>query len=1034
MTKINDDIYGAGSRKFILVGVNSSDEVTAYTVDETISKEAWKAGISSSGIVDYDVNIGTYYRLASGTNLDVDDVKSQYEKYRDEEFRSFTWLENEFDTWKTGSGDQAIGYSYGPSAPKNFNVLYINKSSNKTSYEISSGVDDVMLDFKLEELFTLMSDDLKGWHVFTPDDPTDPSSVIENYNPDYSGTAEYAGTKEGLKQAYNDWNNNSTDNMFIGGMFESSTTYTVQYNQNLPTGYTLSGGMTWYTDSTTTDLTGSPIVLKGSDDMTCEDTSGNTRTLQGWNTYSSGAGSSYSFGASINTDAGFIGDTLTLYAMWSDPVAPTTGFMYWKVDGDDNNKTIHYYASPGEGRAAVVIGTNGVEHTGLGSSDREKIKYAVFEDNIAATNLECCFENFRGLVSITDLGKLDTSNVTSMRQMFNFAGVKELDLTNFETSNVTDMYGMFSSCENLETIKVSDKFVVDQVPNNYGKYMFSGCEKLVGEKGTKIADLSSPFGVAYAHIDEGSTNPGLFSGASTPPTTYTVKYNQDLPTGYILSGGMTWYTDSTTTDLTGSPITLKGSADMTCEDTSGNTRTLQAWNTQIELKGNTFNFGDTFNDSQYFDPDPTCTLYAVWSDPVPPAPTPVTTDWYWYLDGTHMHYTATDGAGRTKVTFNGDLGVDYGSTDVLTVTEVTIDDKIAPENLHGLFRRFNSLTKINKLTNLDTSNCTDMARMFQSCSSLESINVSHFNTSKVKDMSRVFQNCEKLKSVDVSNFDTQNAETMHQMFGTCLVITDIKFSSKFVTNKVTKMYEMFSRCEKIASLDISSFDISSVTNANDMFASCHELVTIKTSPTLDFSSVGSGNDMFKYCFKIKGGKGTTYDENHVDKSYAHVDGGTSNPGYFTSSGGPTPPGPTPPGPTPPSPGGGGTGGGSSSGGSEIPPKGYTSEKQQGRKVINDALIDLLKSYKENQNSPVVNARDSFGNVGHGQWLHIPNTSTWYFLTGDFNTNIINVNANVNVNTNLNQNQGFLVDGWYNLGWDGEDKWYRFDVLGVMQLG
>ena len=31
-----------------------------------------------------------------------------------------------------------------------------------------------------------------------------------------------------------------------------------------------------------------------------------------------------------------------------------------------------------------------------------------------------------------------------------------------------------------------------------------------------------------------------------------------------------------------------------------------------------------------------------------------------------------------------------------------------------------------------------------------------------------------------------------------------------------------------------------------------------------------------------GGQGTAYDENHVDAEYAHIDGGTSNPGYFTA--------------------------------------------------------------------------------------------------------------------------------------------------------
>lgn len=30
-----------------------------------------------------------------------------------------------------------------------------------------------------------------------------------------------------------------------------------------------------------------------------------------------------------------------------------------------------------------------------------------------------------------------------------------------------------------------------------------------------------------------------------------------------------------------------------------------------------------------------------------------------------------------------------------------------------------------------------------------------------------------------------------------------------------------------------------------------------------------------------GGKGTEYDDDHIDKTYAHIDGGVSNPGYFT---------------------------------------------------------------------------------------------------------------------------------------------------------
>ena len=41
--------------------------------------------------------------------------------------------------------------------------------------------------------------------------------------------------------------------------------------------------------------------------------------------------------------------------------------------------------------------------------------------------------------------------------------------------------------------------------------------------------------------------------------------------------------------------------------------------------------------------------------------------------------------------------------------------------------------------------------------------------------------------------------------------------------------------------------------------------------------------MFEDCYELKGGMGTTYNEsNPMDKTYAHIDGGPSTPGYFTA--------------------------------------------------------------------------------------------------------------------------------------------------------
>ena len=39
---------------------------------------------------------------------------------------------------------------------------------------------------------------------------------------------------------------------------------------------------------------------------------------------------------------------------------------------------------------------------------------------------------------------------------------------------------------------------------------------------------------------------------------------------------------------------------------------------------------------------------------------------------------------------------------------------------------------------------------------------------------------------------------------------------------------------------------------------------------------------FTGCTSLVGGQGTAYDPAHTGADYAHIDGGTSNPGYFTA--------------------------------------------------------------------------------------------------------------------------------------------------------
>lgn len=113
-------------------------------------------------------------------------------------------------------------------------------------------------------------------------------------------------------------------------------------------------------------------------------------------------------------------------------------------------------------------------------------------------------------------------------------------------------------------------------------------------------------------------------------------------------------------------------------------------------------------------------------------------------------------------------------------------------------------------------------------------------------------------------------------------LQDADFLSEVDTSNVRNMSYMFEGCDSLTSLDLSSFDTSKVTNMLAMFNSCTELKTIYVSENFVISNLLECNFMFYRCTSLIGGSGTKYNSNNFDKTYAHIDGGTSNPGYFTA--------------------------------------------------------------------------------------------------------------------------------------------------------
>jgi len=94
------------------------------------------------------------------------------------------------------------------------------------------------------------------------------------------------------------------------------------------------------------------------------------------------------------------------------------------------------------------------------------------------TNVTSMFQMFRECKNLTslDLSNFDTSSVTDMSYMFRDCNsLVSLDLSNFDTSSVTTMSDMFSRCTDLTSLNLNS-FDTSSVTDM--SYMFNGCSSL----------------------------------------------------------------------------------------------------------------------------------------------------------------------------------------------------------------------------------------------------------------------------------------------------------------------------------------------------------------------------------------------------------------------------------------------------------------------------------------------------------------------------------------------------------------------------
>ena len=511
-------------------------------------------------------------------------------------------------------------------------------------------------------------------------------------------------------------------------------------------------------------------------------------------------------------------------------------FMYWHIDGD----TIHYTKDNTTGTYNPVdfIKTSGVAQGSIvykqGSTDLDKttVQHAVVDDDIEVKEARRFFADFVNLKDITGLDKLNTSKATNFKQMFTRCnGLTSLDISSFDTTEATSFEEMFANSSKLVDIKFGDNFKTNKATHMAS--MFEGCEKL------EYADLRS---FDTRNVENMQS---MFTDCSELKSIYASN-NFD------------------TTKVTSSNDMFNG-----CSKLEGGKKTK-------------YNSSKTNKEYARLDEGPDS------SKPGYLSLAPTTANWmYWYMTDTDktIHFT-NQATGHNKIMINQNNKMVYDGLSTAKkqeITKVVFDDAIVgATTANSLFDEFVALTDIQNLDKFNTSNVTDMANMFRNNKALANITFGdNFTTEAVTDMNSMFDGCEALTNLDVSKFKTDNATDMSNMFNNCKNLANLDLD-KFNTNNVKNMSNMFKNCEKLNKLELSNFNTSNTTKMDEMFSGCSALTTINVSDAFDTANVTSSDNMFDGCTNLKGYKGTQYNNsNPKNKTYARIDQGTSNPGYFS---------------------------------------------------------------------------------------------------------------------------------------------------------
>lgn len=398
----------------------------------------------------------------------------------------------------------------------------------------------------------------------------------------------------------------------------------------------------------------------------------------------------------------------------------------------------------------------------------------------AHTDLEYMFWNCEHLITVYNIEEWDTSNVTSMGQMFqNCYSLRAIDLSSLDTSNVTNMTNMFYECSSFTILDLSN-WDTSNVEHMYG--MFAYCFDLVyldlrNWDTSNVVNMSDMFRSCYnlhtIRLDDFNLGSetlvyDMFSGCDNlvalrldncnNATIDKIINSSNFPTGLVEGKVRKIYCT---------------------QENRGNLEPPLGWEFVY-----------------YLEDEPVIPEEEVQEPIVLP-------------EGATL-YTSREYMGNSQMP---------------EVNTFVCSDHT---DLSWMFYGCSVLRTIHNIEQWDTSNVVTMQCMFSGCTSLKIFDISNFTTRKLKYVSSMFSECESLEEIDLSNWSVSNITDMGGMFDGCINLKSVNLSG-WKTKRVTHVSSMFSDCTSLTSLDLSSFDISNVDETRLMFNNCTSLEELDIS-------------------------------------------------------------------------------------------------------------------------------------------------------------------------------------------------------------